>query len=282
MMIKRVFFVATIVGLVACNNSENKTENKVESDSTKTEAVKSEPMNEFADFEFHSLVINIPSPFEVIGKLAKSNFAYDNTLPNPTSNASKYATSSSKAMNYGVYIVDLIYLSTNEQYAGVKDYFITTREFAKSLQCEESFDKLAGKSLEKNIDNKDTINKVIDAVFVEMDNYLRNNDRLITATEILVGSWVESQYITTKTIKDAEQNDANDVLFKKIGEQKFTADKLAEILKQFEKEKELKPIITEVSNLQKVYGEYKEGALTKDYLNKVYKALESARTKITK
>ena len=281
-MLKKTIAISLTTFIFACsNNTTTSTEQNTGTDTAKKETP-AEQLNEFADFEFHSLVINIPSPFEVIGKLAKSNFAYDNTLPNPTSNASKYATSSSKAMNYGVYIVDLIYLSTNEQYVGVKDYFITTREFAKSLQCEESFDKLAGKSLEKNIDNKDTINKVIDAVFVEMDSYLRNNDRLITATEILVGSWVESQYITTKTIKDAEQNDANAVLFKKIGEQKFTADKLAEILKQFEKEKELKSIIAEVSNLQKVYGEYKEGALTKDYLNKVYKSLESARTKITK
>ena len=281
-MIKKVIFFSVAVALISCNNSTNQTTTETKKDSVaKPSAAAAQPTNDLADFEFHTLVINIPSPFTIISELPKAGLTFNKSLVNSADNASKYTTSSKKAMNYGSYIVDLVYLSTNEQFSDVKSYFKTCKDFAKSLGCADSFDKIAGSRIEKNIDKKDTINKVIDQIYTEMDGYLRSNDRLLAATQILVGSWVESQYITVGIIKDEAKNDKNKALFQKVTEQGNTVNKLVDLLNQFATEKEFSAVIDELKKLQTVYKDVKVGAdIDKAQLAKIYDKLSGIRGKI--
>ena len=192
-MIKKIIALSCVAVLTSCggNNAEKATEatSSAVKDTTKKTAETS-PTNELADFEFTTLVINIPSPFAIIGVLPKAGADFNESLLNPADKVAKYTTSTQKGLNYGTYVVDLVYLSTNQQYAQLKPYFKTSRDLAQSLDCLESFDKVAGKRLEKSMDKADTINKVMDQLYGEMDGYLRSNDRLLTATQILIGSWV--------------------------------------------------------------------------------------------
>jgi len=281
-MLKRIITITIATTLIACNSSapDANTANETKPDSAKSE-VSSEPTNGLADFEFHTLVVNIPSPFEIITLLPKANIPFNKGLINATDNESKYVTSTKKGLNYGSYIVDLVYLSSNEQFSNVKTYFKTSRNMAQSLGCADSFDKIAGNRLEKNIDKKDTINKVIDQIYLEMDGYLRTNDRLLSATQILVGSWVESQYITVSLIKDETKNKDNAILFQKVSEQGSTIDKLVELLKEFEKEKDFLPVINELKDLSKIYKDVKVGSdIDKATLSKIYDKLNAIRGKV--
>ncbi len=281
-MIKKVLFFSVAAALVSCNNntSTNTATSETKPDTAKKATV-SQPTNDLADFEFHTLVINIPSPFQIISELPKAGIAFNKALVNSTDNETKYTTSTKKGLNYGSYIVDLIYLSTNEQFSQVKSYFKTTKSLAQSLGCADSFDKIAGGRVEKNIDKKDTINKVIDQVYTEMDGYLRSNDRLLSATQILVGSWIESQYITVSIIKDEAKTETNKALFQKVSEQGNTVDKLVQLLKEFEKEKDFLPVINELKNLQTVYKDVKVGSdIDKAALTKIYDKLNAARQKV--
>ena len=280
-MIKKIFAFTCAAALIACNsNTTTTTSTETKKDSVKKESTP-QPTNDVADFEFHTLVINIPSPFEIITLLPKSNIPFNKSLINSVDNANKYTTSTREGLNYGSYIVDLVYLSSNEQFSQVKSYFKTTRSLAQSIGCADSFDKIAGNRLEKNIDKKDTINKVIDQIYVEMDGYLRSNDRLLSATQILVGSWVESQYLTVSLIKDETKNKENAILFQKVSEQGNTIDKLVQLLKEYEKEKDFIPVINELKELAKVYKDVKVGGeLDKALLTKIYEKLSSTRGKI--
>ena len=205
-MLKKICLVSTLAILAACGGSK---ETAPTSENTNTQVVDSvsQPENELADFKFHMAIANIPSPFEIIDMLPKSGIPFNGELTNPTDNKSKYQTSTKQALNYGAYVVDLIYLSTNEQYSNVKQYYVTSREFAQKLDAGDSFERIAGSRVEQNIDNKDSINHVMDAVYAETDNYLRSNARLLAATEILCGSWIESQYITLNLLKGADRNE---------------------------------------------------------------------------
>lgn len=279
-MIKKVITLSCLGLLFACGNETKPTvAAETKADTTKKETT----TNELADFKFTTLVINIPSPFEIISLLPKAGIPFNAALPNKTENESKYSTTTKKGLNYGVYVVDLIYLSTNEQFSQVKGYLKTTRSLAQSLDCAESFDKVAGARLEQNIDKKDTINKVIDQLYGEMDSYLRSNERLLTATQILVGSWVESQYLTTTLVKDVEKNASNEMLFTKINESKLVLDRLVELLGEFEKEKDFKPFITDLKDLQGTYKELKGTGsdIDKALLAKIQAKLAAMRTKIT-
>ncbi len=281
-MLKRIITITIATTLLSCNSNapDTNTASETKPDSAKTETT-SAPANGLADFEFHTLVVNIPSPFEIITLLPKANIPFNKGIINSTDNESKYVTSTKKGLNYGSYIVDLVYLSSNEQFSQVKTYFKTSRNMAQSLGCADSFDKIAGNRLEKNIDKKDTINKVIDQIYVEMDGYLRTNDRLLSATQILVGSWVESQYITVSLIKDETKNNDNAILFQNISEQGNTIDKLVELLKEFEKERDFLPVINELKELAKIYKDVKaDGNIDKAVLSKISDKLNAIRGKI--
>lgn len=278
-MIKRIITLSALALLVACGGNETTTQEPAKDTAKKAEAP-GEPINELADFEFHTLVINIPSPFEILTFLPKSGIPYNKSMLNSVDNEKKYTTSTRKGLNYGAYIVDLVYLSTNEQFSDVKDYFKTARNLAQSLGCAESFDNISGTRLESNIDQKDTINKVIDQIYTEMDSYLRNNDRLLTATQILVGSWIESQYITVNLIKDVERTKENDVLFQKVLQQNFTAEKLVQLLKEFEKEKDFKVTIDGVKELNTIYAGLKADNINKESLTKLAAKLTEVRGKM--
>ena len=121
----------------------------------------------------------------------------------------------------------------------------------------------------------------MDQLYGEMDAYLRSNDRVLTATQILAGSWVESQYITLSVIKDAEKNADNDILFVKVWQQRNTLDKLVELFAEFEKEKELKTVISGIKELQALYkSEVKSDVIDKATLAKIYEKLSALRGKI--
>ncbi|HEX7412475.1 MAG TPA: hypothetical protein VF411_00415 [Bacteroidia bacterium] len=285
-MIKRIIAISCAAALMSCgsNKTENSSENKTaEVKDTAKKAPETSPTNELAEFKFTTLVINIPSPFEIVGILPKVGIPFNAELLNPVDKVSKYTTSTKKGLNYGAYVVDLVYLSTNQQFAQLKSYFKTSRDLAQSLDCLESFDKVAGKRLEKNMDKADTINKVMDQLYGEMDSYLRSNDRLLTATQILIGSWVESQYLTTSLLKNEAKNDKNQLLFTKVNEQRNSLAKLVDLLKEYEKEKELKPTIDGLKDLNKLYNDLKVGTsdIDKALLEKIQAKLSLIRGKIT-
>lgn len=284
-MIKKVIAISCAAVLMSCGgNTEKKAETTTtEVKDTAKKVTEASPENELADFKFTTLVINIPSPFEIVGMLPKAGLSFNKELLNSVDNASKYTTSTKKGLNYGAYVVDLVYLSTNQQFADIKPYFATTRDLAKSLDCLESFDKVAGKRLEKSMDKADSINKVMDQLYGEMDTYLRSNDRLLTATQILIGSWVESQYITVTLLKAETKNDKNQILYTKVNEQRNSVAKLVDLLKEYEKDKNLKPIIDELKDLNKIYADLKVGTsdIDKALLEKIQAKLSSIRAKVT-
>ena len=278
-MLKKICLVSTLAILAACGGSK---ETAPTSENTNTQVVDSvsQPENELADFKFHMAIANIPSPFEIIDMLPKSGIPFNGELTNPTDNKSKYQTSTKQALNYGAYVVDLIYLSTNEQYSNVKQYYVTSREFAQKQDAGDSFERIAGSRVEQNIDNKDSINHVMDAVYAETDNYLRSNARLLAATEILCGSWIESRYITLNLLKGADRNATNEAIFQKVYEQNIHAESLVKLLAEFEKEKDFKGLITDIKDLAAMYKEIKSSEVPKDLIAKISDKLASVRGKM--
>ena len=281
-MIKKLLFAIPILAICSCGNNKTETTNQTSAAPKKDSvaSVSTQPENEMADFKFHKLVLNIPSPFEIINLLPKSGMEFNKSLVNSTDNASKYLSSFKKGMNYGVYGVDMIYLSTNEQYSDMKKYFTTTRKFAKDLDAGESFDKIIGSRIEKNIDSKDTMNKIMDNLYTEMDNYLKSSERLLTSTEITTGSWIESQYITLSLLKNVEKNKNNEVIYQKVFEAHNELKELLSLLKEYENDKEFNPLIQDLKMLGKTFDEVKSSDIDKTTLSKISDQLNSIRSKV--
>jgi hypothetical protein len=274
--------IATIC-LMACGGSEKPAETAA--DTSAIAATHTNPpastVDEMVDFKFHYLIGNIPSPMELVDALPSAGFTFSKDLLNNIDNEKKYMTSFKKAVNFGVYSVDMAYITSNEEFTLVKSYMATAQSLAKSLELSETFNKVVGDRLKNNAENKDSLKKVIDDAYYEIDNYMRNNERALTATQMLTGSWLESQYITLALIKDVPVNDQNKILFEKIFEQKRHLESLVSLLKEYEKEKEFAPVIAQLNKLNIVYKNMKTAEVgNKEFMNKLYNSVAEIRKAI--
>jgi hypothetical protein len=263
--------------MISCSNSENSADTKADTVATNIVDSTSTPINDAADFKFKMVIGNLPSPFETIDQLKKSGLEYKKELLNDPANESKYITTTKKALNYGVYGVDLGYLASNKDFGKASKYFGATRNLAVSLDAVESFDKIVGSRIQSNMENADTINMVMDEAFAATDSYLRSAERQLAATQMLTGSWVESQYIALNSLSGQQKNEKNDFLFQKVYEQKLHLGYLCDLLKEYEKEKEFLPVINALKDLNE---DFKKIGVLEDVTPDKVTALASKITKV--
>jgi len=269
--------------LTSCGGNKESETPAVDTTSTTATAAPESTVDEMVDFKFHYLTANIPSPMELVDALPKAGIPFSKDVLNGTENESKYNTTVQKAINFGIYSVDMAYLTTNEEYSLVKGYLNTSRNLAKSLDLTETFDKVVGNRLSQNSENKDSLKKVIDEAYYEVDNYMRNNERALAATQMLTGSWIESQYITLSLIKDVAKDEKNAMLFDKVFEQKRHLASLVSLLKEYEKEKSFKPVIDQMYELNKQYDSMQTAdASNKEFLNKLATSVAKIRNGLVK
>jgi hypothetical protein len=280
---KKHFYFLLFTGLVfaSCGGSE---EAKQTTNSVDTSAVKdtsTAPVDEVVDFKFHVYLANIPSPFETIYELSNVKVPFNNKLVNSLDNESKYITSSKKALNYGVYGIDLAYLATNDQFKILPKYFKTTRNIANSLNTAESFDKIVGKRMESNWENKDTITRLMDEAFEATDAYLSNNQRQLIAIQILTGGWIESQNILFSVMKNLEKDVKYEKIYKILNEQRFHLKSITELLKKYDSKSELKVLIAKMSALNDEFQKTNnETMIEKNKLAELSSKIEEIRTMI--
>lgn len=155
-------------------------------------------VNEETKFKFDFALANVPSPVGSINELSSWGVAYNNELLNNTKNATNYTTEFSKAINLGIYNIDMSYGMVNNKGQDVLKYMKTVMMQSDALGLKGAVDQMVGKRAEQNLDNKDSLLKILDEIFVKSDTYLRTNERVYTASNVFTGSWVESLYLTCK------------------------------------------------------------------------------------
>ena len=264
--------------VISCNSShKEKTANEAISDSAMM-ATDTLPYNKMADFKFFFTIANLPSPLEVINTVFNTDVPFDNTLLNPTSNEEKYLSAYKKSVNYGVYGVDMAYIAYYGNKQDLYDYYGTARKLAESMGTQETFDQFTDR-FKNNADNKDSIMVIVDEAYTETDKFLRSNSRLLAASYVLAGSFLESLFISSTLLKDQERTVKFEASYKEIFDQKLLLDNLAELFKQFN-DKESVALEKDLQSIKKVFDEIKDvSQLSKENLEKISVVTAAARNK---
>ena len=146
----------------------------------------------------------LPTAFEVTNLLNKAGAGYILSISNTISNADKYFTENSKAINLGVYGADLAYASTYQMKQETMNYLKVSKRMIDELQISTEFNSTFADRVEKNIDNQDSLIKIISDSFYKTYEFLTSNGKDNLSLLVMSGSWVEGVYITTEIEKTSK------------------------------------------------------------------------------
>lgn len=180
---------------------------------------------------------------------------YQENLLNPVEKAKEYITSSEKAMNLGVYAVDLSYARVFEQYQKAGSYFSAMYRLSEELGIPEDYIYSTSDRLERNISNKDSLNKIANEIYDTVDEYLKENEREHASALIVLGGWVEALYIASNVF-DLDNENEDFEYMERIAEQKYSLNKLIELLEQFKDDDAVAEMLPKLKSLQPVFEEF--------------------------
>ncbi len=240
----------------------------------------SSPINELAEFKFTFTIANLPPPMQILDEFSKSGLPANTGLMNATFNAGNYHSSNKKAFNYGIYGIDLAYAVFYERTPEILKYYPVVKQLADELDMAQTFNRFSER-FRANSEDRDSLARIVDEVYAATDEYLRTNERLMTASVVLAGSWLEAQHLTVNSLLNVERTPQNEKLFQRVWEQRVYLDNINKILEEFQDDEELLQIKTAYENLLPIYREPADSKeVTQEFLVKLSKNIEEVRNKI--
>jgi hypothetical protein len=194
---------------------------------------------------------NLPSPIELTQVILESESEYDPNLLNSIDNISNYESSSKLALNFGIYGADLCYCRVYDQLQESINYLAAIKKISDKLQIPEEEGEKTINRIEESIEKSDSIFQIIADTYASADGYLKENDRDLTATFILIGGWVEGMYFATEINKsEFSKNKLN----YNIAEQKYSLENLMKLINDYSDNSviaELMPLFKQLDNIYK-------------------------------
>ncbi len=194
--------------------------------------------------------ISIPSPLEMTNMIKATGVRFDKSCLNPASNATKYNSTLTQALNLGIYSADLSYCSTFDQAQDAMQYMGTCKKLADQLGVTGGLSEGIVARLEKNVNNKDSLLNLVSESYAATDAYLKENDRASLSAIIVAGGWLEAAYLCTRM---AKSNPNNSAIMDRIAEQKEILHNLVTLLESYPQDVNLKSITAEFKALQVLF-----------------------------
>ena len=183
--------------------------------------------------QIERLVYPVPTPFETAQMLQSAGASYISGIINDFENADNYFKEKSQALNLGVYGSDLAYASTYNQAQVIRDILASTKKLSDQLGLSNVVDQNIIARVEQNIDNEDTLYKIVNNTYYDTFNKLNSENKGAVAMLVISGAWIESIYISTQL---AITSSDFSILAQKIAEQKYTLNAMLPIIEQYETE----------------------------------------------
>lgn len=197
---------------------------------------------------FYNMYLSV----EMTSLFQSSGAVFRGDLLNSPDKMSNYVTSSKKALNLGVYAVDLSYAKVSEQLETAGRYFNAMQRIAEEMGIPADYFKNTAERFDRNIDNKDSLIKIANEVYMASDDYLRENERYAASAQIIMGGWVEAIYIATyiaSSTKDIE-------VIERLAEQRISLTNLINMLNEYSNDQDINNNLIRLKQLQPVFDSF--------------------------
>jgi hypothetical protein len=165
---------------------------------------------------------NITSPVEIANLLQVMAVPFSSDYLASSIDPNKQATAFDKAFSLGILGADLGYLNMYEKTGSSIDILSSIRKLAEGIRVGQFFDFEAIKRLSLNKLNLDSLLFLSIDSYTQIDKYLRDNNRGQLSALMIIGVWIEAQYLATQVMKEYP----DPVLRDRIGEQKIILNDL--------------------------------------------------------
>lgn len=239
---------------ISCGGSNESTENESDDFDAAKESLKE---------NIEGVIVNIPPPAELPYLLQATGADFNMALVNDKASADKYMSTFDKAaMNLGIYAADIGYLSSYEQTQEALDYLQVTKQLADHLGVVDAVDQVVIERFETNIDEKDSLNNIINSAIENVDQYLKTEARNRVAALVTTGSFIEGLYVSTELVrtypKDLLPNDARNLILtpviKLILEQEASVGELIKLINTLPEDELTTKIKTDLMALQEEFN----------------------------
>ncbi len=226
---KQLFLILLCLGIfvsscdeeVSTNNEQVETAN----DTTFVKAAMPEAM-------LNELIETLPSSMELTSIIKSTGAKFDLKNLNLSTNHVLYKTDYQRALNIGIYDADLCYVDLYDRVELSMNYINAIKSLTDQLNVGDFFNIDA-------LNRMALINHDVDSVLYlsnkgldDLNHHLEKNNRQNLSILIHLGNWLESVHIATEIVKDHR----DDLLYEKIGEQKYEIDILLQIIQAYSKE----------------------------------------------
>lgn len=215
-----LFLSAFALFLFACGEGERQEEVQVIADPLES---KQKAEQENASYYL------VPTPNELFGLISDHEELDPNAPLNSVNNSSLYIDATSRALNFGVYATDLIYVSRSQNSVEVVRYFLTVKNLSEEMGISSAFDDRVFRQLESDITAGDSLDFISLEAYYHAYDALEQNEKGAELALLVTGGWIESMYLTIGARDTFELDGA---LEQRIAEQKYTLDNLIDLNQQ--------------------------------------------------
>ncbi len=200
----------------ACSSSNTVEDSEiVTKDTTSTKIKKVNPLNVVP---MDGAMFSIPSPIQLGGIIQKSGAPYNADILNNPKSYEGYVDLVSQSLNLGVYGADLGYCALYDKQQESIGYIRSAQKLSDILGISDAFGIETIKSVERNLDDKDSLLYIISNSYRRADDYLQTSELKHIGALIIVGGWIESIHFAGILGKDNKSSEVVNM----IGMQKHT------------------------------------------------------------
>lgn len=193
---------------------------------------------------------NIASPVEIANLLQTMEVPFSPDYLASSIDAKRQSTNFDKAIKLGILGADLGYLNMYEKTGSSLDLLSSIRQLSEDLKVGQFFDFESIRRLSENKSNLDSLLFISIDSYTTIDNYLRNNDRGQLSALMIIGVWIEGQYLATQVMDKYSDKMLRD----RIGEQKIILNDLILLLSPYcSRDKEFRSLCKDLEMIRVAY-----------------------------
>lgn len=214
-----IFYSLVLLLISSCRNSASSNNDFIFPESDTIPLSEAEKLSSEAIAEISK---NISSPVEIANLLQMMEVPFSSDYLASAIDANRQTTTFDKALSLGILGADLGYLNMYEKTSSSIDILSSIRKLAEGINVGQFFDFETIKRLSLNKSNLDSLLFMSIDSYTQIDEYLRSNDRGQLSALMIIGVWIEGQYLATQVMKQYP----DPMLRDRIGEQKIILNDL--------------------------------------------------------